>query len=442
MDREIVPIREPEQPDEVDRIALEDIPRRNVHPVVVDDEVVAFERATAAAAKAPEHAIEHRTAFGLAGLQFGTDDGGEVAHVLGAQEVGLHEALDAGEPAAPGEAEAPGDHALQVEGEPLLRPPGDEMHVAAHAPEEFLAAVEQPELFRREQPRRDEFLRLAHAVDVFRDPKQRVEVAKAALAVLHVRFDEIARRAGAGDAGIALLELRIDELRRRGRHDLLVEPGQKPLEERPVAEDEARFEKRGAHRHVGAPFPQALVDGSRRVADLELQVPEHVEHRLDDALPPGGLLVGKQKQEVDVRSRRKRSAAVAARGDEGEAFLRGRVDGRVELPDDGVVDQPDDAVHQVGEAVRAGEPVPLGDELRFRVPPALVENPPKLRNETVAQGRRVGNRPLGELFQKGRVEIVHRAPRCDAKAGLSPSPLETHVIPGGPSSHQFHDRNL
>ena len=54
----------------------------------------------------------------------------------------------AGEPAAPGEADALGDHALQVEGEALLRAPGDEMHVAAHAPQEFLAAREEPELLR------------------------------------------------------------------------------------------------------------------------------------------------------------------------------------------------------------------------------------------------------------------------------------------------------
>ncbi len=80
---QVVPVREPEQPDEVDRIALEGIPRRNVDAVVVDDEVVAFERAAAAAAKAAEHAVEHRTALGLARLEFGADDGGEVADILG-----------------------------------------------------------------------------------------------------------------------------------------------------------------------------------------------------------------------------------------------------------------------------------------------------------------------------------------------------------------------
>ena len=83
MDRQVVPVGEPEQPDEVDRIALEGVSPAHVDAVVVDDEVVAFERAAAAAAEAAEHAVEHRTALGLARLQLGADDGGEVAHVLG-----------------------------------------------------------------------------------------------------------------------------------------------------------------------------------------------------------------------------------------------------------------------------------------------------------------------------------------------------------------------
>ena len=92
------------------------------------------------------------------------------------------------------------------------------------------------------------------------------------------------------------------------------------------------LQQRGADRHVGAPLAQALVDRAGRVADLELQVPEHVEHRLDDALAPGGLLVGKQEQEVDVRSRRQRAAAVAAGGDDGEALAPWTDCGRVEVP--------------------------------------------------------------------------------------------------------------
>ena len=48
------------------------------------------------------------------------------------------------------------------------------------------------------------------------------------------------------------------------------------------------------------------------MTDLELQVPQHIEHRLHDALAPRGLLVGKQEQQVDIGSGCKRAAPVAA----------------------------------------------------------------------------------------------------------------------------------
>ena len=46
-------------------------------------------------------------------------------------------------PGCVGVAEPHRDLALDVEGEPLLGAAGDEMHVAAHRPEEILAAAEQ-----------------------------------------------------------------------------------------------------------------------------------------------------------------------------------------------------------------------------------------------------------------------------------------------------------
>ena len=60
-------------------------------------------------------------------------------------------------------------------------------------------------------PRSTSSSRLAHAIDVFGDPEQRVQVAQAALAVLDVRLDQIARLAGAAVALFALGELGGDE---------------------------------------------------------------------------------------------------------------------------------------------------------------------------------------------------------------------------------------
>ena len=60
------------------------------------------------------------------------------------------------------------------------------------------------------------------------------------------------------------------------------------------------------------PAADALVDVARGVADLEAEVPQEVEHVLDDALAPGGLLVGQQEQEIDIGAGRQHAAAVAA----------------------------------------------------------------------------------------------------------------------------------
>ena len=63
------------------------------------------------------------------------------------------------EPAAFRESEAIGDEALEIETQALLGPSSGEMQMAAHAPEEFLAALEQAQLLRGEQarPRQDPF---------------------------------------------------------------------------------------------------------------------------------------------------------------------------------------------------------------------------------------------------------------------------------------------
>ena len=165
---------------------------------------------------------------------------------------------------------------------------------------------------------------------------------------------------------------------------------------------EPRLEERGADRHVRLRLADAVVDRARRVADLELQVPQHIEHRLDDALAPGGLLVGQQEQEIDVGPRRQRAAPVAAGRDNGELLGRGGVVGRVEVPHDAVVQGAHDAVHEAGEPARAGEPVALAQERRLGFGAALVEDAAQLGNEPSAQARRIAQAFAVEPFGKAR----------------------------------------
>ena len=86
----------------------------------------------------------------LLDLQRRAQDGGEVADVLGDQEVVLHEALDRAQAAALDVAQPLGHRLLHVEGQPLLGAARQEMQVAAHGPQEVLAAAEGGVLVRRE----------------------------------------------------------------------------------------------------------------------------------------------------------------------------------------------------------------------------------------------------------------------------------------------------
>ena len=265
-------------------------------------------------------AVEHRRGLCLALLQRGAEDRGEVADILRDQEVVLHEALDVAHAGMLRVAEPHRDLALDVERQPLLGAAHDEMHVAAHRPEEILSVAEHLVFRLVEHAALDQLFGAVHAIDVLRDPEQRVQIAQAALAVLDVRLDQIARLAGAAQPLLALGELGGDELLAGVAHDILVEARDELVVERAVAEQIARFEQRGADRHVGLGLADALVDRARRVPDLQPHVPQAIENAFGDGLAPGGLLVGKQEQQIDVGAGRQQAAAVAAGRDHRHAL--------------------------------------------------------------------------------------------------------------------------
>ena len=180
------------------------------------------------------------------------------------------------------------------------------MKPAAHVPEKFFAAAKQREFAGREKPSGDQLVGVADAVDVFGDPEEGIEVAQSSFALLDVGLNEIARRPRLPYPGFALRELGGDERGRRLGDDLLVETGPERLEQRLVASDEPSFEERCADGHVGAGLFQALIDGPRRVSDLELEIPEHIEQRLDHLLHPRRGLVGHEEQD-DRRPKRARA---------------------------------------------------------------------------------------------------------------------------------------
>ncbi len=233
------------------------------------------------------------------------------------------------------------------------------MDVAADRPQEIGAAAEGAVFLGVEHAAFEQFVGLAYAVDVFGDPEQRMQIAQAALAVLDVGLDQVARLPGAAMPLLALGQFGGDEFGRRALHHFLVEALDEFVVERQVPGQESRLEDRGADCHVAARLPDRFIDRTRGVADLQPHVPQAIQDRFGDLLAPGGLLVGQDEQQIDVGFRRHQSAAIAAGGDHRHA-LGARGDRRaVEMPRGGREQDADNFVLHVTQPFGAAPAVTI-----------------------------------------------------------------------------------
>ena len=270
---EAVLVGEPEQPQQIDRVALEHHVVGDVDAVIVDDEVAGAGKLAPAPREPEEQAVEARHFLGLLLLQRRAEDAGQVADILGDQEIVLHEALDRRQAGMAGVAEPLGDLALDVEMQPLLGLAGEEVHVAAHGPQEVFGLQELVVFVVREDALLGQLVAAANPVEILADPEQRLQVAQAALAVLDVRLDEVAALAGLAMALVALGELGLRIFGAAVLHHFAVEAPDQLVVDGLVAPQEAGFEDRRADRVVGARQADALVDVAGGVADLQARGP-------------------------------------------------------------------------------------------------------------------------------------------------------------------------
>ena len=327
MQVQVAPVGGAEQPQQVDGVGLEDLRRVDVEPPALLVEA-GVQQGLAGLAPARQQAGD---ALGLLldplGLQLGGEDAGERADLLGDQEVAPHETFDGRRVAPVAIAHAPGDLRLQVEGQALLGAARGEVQMAAHRPQEVEGAQEGRHLLALEHLQVDDAVGagLGRGVQVLGDPEQGVEVAQGALALLDVGLHQVAAGAGPGVALVALLQLGGDELGARPLHHLGGEPPRQLLGQLLIAGQPPGLQDRGADREVFLGQPDAFLDRARGVADLEAQVPQRIEHVLDDALGVGRLLVGPQEQQIEVGEGRQRAAPVAADGHQGQALPLGGI---------------------------------------------------------------------------------------------------------------------
>ena len=248
----------------------------------------------------------------LARLQLGGQGAGQGAHVARHQEVASHEPLHRRLVAASAPAHAPRHLRLAVERQLLLGPPGQQVQVDAHPPQEVESLVKGPPLPRGQQRVHDGRAKPAFRRQRPRDPEQGVEVAQAALAVLDVGLDLVADGARLFVARGPLLQLGGDEGPGIGAPRHVAEACDQQVRQPGVPRQRPRLQQGGAHRHVRARQRQRLVHRPEGRADLEPQVPQHVQHMADHLLAPRRRPAGAHEQQVQVRERRQHPPPVSA----------------------------------------------------------------------------------------------------------------------------------
>ena len=247
---------------------------------------------------------------------------GQTRNFARGEKVVAHKALDAILPSVAGVAHAGADDGLQVEGQTVLGAAGDIVQVKAQRPEEIPAADCHARFDAGDDPCAwplgiDQFEDVLHPENRLGEPVERLQIAQAAAAFLDVGLDDERAVAIAVMAAVAFGLLGGEELDgalAAGLGEALLEL----VEQRVVAGDQAGVEQRGAHRDVAFGLREAIGDRARRVADLQAEIPQEVEHELHCLEDVRRGVARREEEQVDIAERREHPAAVTAGGGEGE----------------------------------------------------------------------------------------------------------------------------
>ena len=420
MDFQPIGIGQHEQFEQPHWIAGEPIVRRHVD--FAAEHLEPFEAALARAKSGKQPA---RLLAGELFVKLGEKQPGQVADVFGLQKEVLHEPFDCAFARTIGELHPRGNLALQIEGQPVLGAAGNGVEVAAHRPKEVLSPAEVAVFLAGQQPGADQFGNVADVVDIFADPVQRVQIAQSAFALLNVGFDHVAAIAQPLVTFVALGQFLRDILPLGSGDHFGPEPRAGRIEQRLIAPHIAPFEQCGADCQIAFGHPHHIVERAAGMPDLERQIPQVIEHRLDHLFAPGGLFTRGDEGNIDVRMRRHFAAPIAAHRHDRQPLARGAVVRGVDIGDDVIVDYPDQLIDQ--ECLRLGAVMP-GGGMRAQpggnLGPAIGQGSAQQRDHArpgfgrPGIGHRIGNRP-GQ-----RAPIDHRAlivdpPRAHALAVCS-----------------------
>ena len=108
------------------------------------------------------------------------------------------------------------------------------------------------------------------------------------------------------------------------------------------------------------------------MADLLLEVPKHIEHRLDDLLVSRVGRLWQQEEQVDVRAGGEQTASVPSNGEDGQP--RRGLDARVNEPPRHIVQRANELILEIAQPLGAAASAPALLERLSRLGAALIEH--------------------------------------------------------------------
>lgn len=223
------------------------------------------------------------------------------------------------------------DLLLVLEAQVILPTAGEEVELGPHPEEEPIGPLQRPALPGREHAEAHHLPDPVGPPPGPGHPQRGVELPEPALALLHVGLEQEHRVAEARAPGLRLTQLGLDQRPHLGpAQQVRLEPAREGLElrrgrgrgprlhRRP--RHQAGVEERGEHRGVLLGHLGGVLDRPHRLADLEAEVPQAVEHPLHPRPGRRGLArverraLGHEEEQVHVRPRAELLAPVAAEG--------------------------------------------------------------------------------------------------------------------------------
>ena len=168
-------------------------------------------------------------------------------------------------------------------------------------------------------------------MQIFANPIERLQIAQTPLGLFDIRLQHIALPALALVPLGALCQLRLNELAPRGLEEIAPKPVAQLGLKRRMAADEPMLQKRGADGDIVAAKPQAIGHGAAGMADLQLQIPQHIQHGFDHRLGPRGDLPRRQKQQIHIGMRRHFGPPITAHRQNRDTLALGGVGQRVQM---------------------------------------------------------------------------------------------------------------